>query len=169
MPPRVLYLATVRALRSYRLVPAVLALSLVLTAATPLVRHSCGMTETEMAAKPCCKNKAGHHGAPAMHGDMAHGAANDAMPCHDAPAPSERSAPCPDDGATMHDACCFTADAPIAPTTERLQLSPTALVVLAASFALPTLPPAEAHGPPPSGSPPPAPTALHVLYGSFLT
>ena len=155
-----------RTLRSYRLVPALLALSLVLTAATPLVRPACGMTEAEMATMPCCDDESNHHDTMAMHGDaMDHGTTSDAAPpCHDAP---EAPTPCPHEGATLHDACCFTADAPAAPTPERLQFSPTGLVALVAAFALPTPRPA-AHAPPPSDSPPPAPVALHVLYELFL-
>ena len=162
--------------RAYRLVPALLALSLVLTAATPLVRYSCGMSAIEMATMPCCDGKAGHHDAPAMpmHGEMpAHdGMAGGEMPCHDAPgddAPALPS-PCPDtDGPALHDACCTTADTPAAPPPERVDLNPTALVVLVASFLLPADPPAHVPAPPSSESPPAPPVALHLLYGTFLT
>lgn len=155
------------ALRSYRLVPALLALSLVLTAATPLIQHSCGMTEAEMATMACCEGKARAHEAPTMHGDMAHHEATDAPPCHDAPAPPEP--PCPDEGPAFHGACCYATDAPSAPPPERPQLGSSAIAALVAAFVLPTPPPADAHASPPADSSPPAPVALHVLYGSFLT
>ena len=154
-----------RALRSYSFIPALLALSLVLTAATPLIRTSCGMSLAEMAEMPCCKDKAGHHDVPAMpshEGMMADGD----MPCHDAP---EEPAPCPEQGATLSGPCCFTADAPTAPPPDRPQLGSTALVALVAAFVLPIPPPADAYASPPSAPSPPAPVALHLLYGSFLT
>lgn len=119
-----------------------------------------------MATMPCCDGKSDRHDAMTMHGGtMDHGATPDAVPpCHDAP---EVPAPCPHESATLHDACCFTADAPTAPTPERLQLSPAGLVALAIAFVLlpepPPLPPRW------SGDlSPPAPVALHVLYERFL-
>ena len=163
-------------LRAYRLVPALLALSLVLTAASPLVRYSCGMTATEMATMPCCDDKAGHHDVPAMpmHGEMPmHGDMADvAMPCHEAPGDEVPTppAPCPDtDSPALHDACCSTASTPVAPAPERIELTPTALTALVAAFLLPAAPSADAHAPPAAESPPPAPVALHLLYGTFLT
>lgn len=158
-------------LRTYRLAPALLALSLVLTAAAPLVRHSCGMTEQEMATKPCCHDKAQHHDAPAMPDDaMAHSSSTDTtMPCHESPeAPPADSSPCPDNGPALHDTCCFTADAPTAPAPERVELSPTALVAFVAAFVTTAPPSADTHAPPADTSPP-APIALHLLYGTFLT
>jgi hypothetical protein len=159
----------VHALRSYRLVPALLALSLVLTAATPLVQHSCGMTEAEMATMPCCEGKASAHAAPTVRSDAAPPEATDAPPCHDLPASPEPPAPCPDEAPTLHGACCYATDAPTAPTPERPPFGSSALVALVAAFVLPTPPPADAHALPPTDSSPPAPVALHVLYGSFLT
>lgn len=157
-----------QSLRTYRLVPALLALSLVLTATTPLVVHACGMTPDEMASNPCCDDQAGHHDAPAMpmHSDMPHGESADAMPCHEAPTPPE---PCPDaDGPALHDACCQTADAPTAPAPERVELNPTALSALVVAFLQPAPPPPVIQAPPAAESPPRAPIALHLLYGSFL-
>lgn len=155
-------------LRTYRLVPALLALTLVLTAATPLVRYSCGMSAMEMAAMPCHGGESEHQDAPAMpmHGDIA----DAAMPCHEASAVDAPATPppCPD-GATLHDTCCVTADAPAAPVPERVELSPTALAALVAAFLQP--PPAAPAAPrsPSADPPPPAPVALHLLYGTFLT
>jgi hypothetical protein len=163
------YLGIVHALRSYRLVPALLALSLVLTAASPLIQHSCGMTDAEMATMPCCEGGVSAHEAPAMHGDVDLHGATDTPPCHDAPATPQPPPPCPDDGPAVHDACCYATDAPTAPTPERPQFSSSALVALVAAFVLPTPPPVDAHASPPTDSSPPAPVALHLLYGSFLT
>ena len=149
--------------RLHSLLPALLALSLVLTAATPLVRHACGMTEAERAAMPCCPP--GTHEAPTP----------DAPPCHDAPA-SEAPAPeapashdCPDahHRTAMHATCCAAVGAPAAPAPERVELLPTVLPALAAAFALPPEPPPS----PPrldGDLSPPASVALHVLFERFL-
>jgi hypothetical protein len=166
--PRLPYICVVHTLRSYRLVPALLALSLVLTAATPFVRYSCGMTVT--AKMPCCDDEAGHHDAPSMpiHVDTG----GSAMPCHDAPgeAPSTPPAPCPNaNSPALHDACCSTASAPVAPTPERVELNPTALTALVVAFLRPAAPSADALTPPPADASLPAPVALHLLYGTFLT
>jgi hypothetical protein len=165
----------VRSLKTYRAVSALLALSLVLTAAMPLVRPSCGMTLAEMAEKPCCKGKAGHHDAPAMpsHDDaMAHGALSEATPpCHDAPAPETPETPCPEtpDWLALQATCCSNVEAPTAPALERVQPLQANVLALVAAFVAPPAPAANAHAPPTSGFSPPAPVALHVLYGSFLT
>jgi hypothetical protein len=175
-PPRSIRI--VQHLRTYRIVPALLALSLVLTAATPLVRYSCGMTAEEMATMPCHDGTSGHHDAPAMHDDALamhgempmHGDMTDgAMPCHEVPGeePPTPPAPCPDDSTSIHDACCSTASAPVAPMPERVELSPTALASFVVSLQ-PAAPSPDTHGPPAAESPPPAPVALHVLYESFL-
>lgn len=153
--------------RLHSVLPALLALSLVLTAATPLVRHACGMTEAEMAAMPCCEGES--HDAPAH-------PMPEAPPCHDAPTEHEVPAPeapashdCPDAHHTtaIHATCCAAVATPAAPVPERFELLPTVLPALVAAFALPPEPPPS---PPRFGSdlPPPAPVALHVLFERFL-
>lgn len=152
-----------KSLRLHSVLPALLALSLVLTAATPLVRHACGMTEAEMATMPCCEGEAGHHDAPAH-------PMPEAPPCHDAPVPeAPASHDCPDAHHTtaIHATCCTAVAAPAAPALERVELLPTVLPALVAALALPPEPPP---APPRLGSdlPPPAPVALHVLFERFL-
>ena len=103
-------------LRTYRLLPALLALSVVLTAAAPLVRASCGMSTMEMAAMPCCEDghRDGHHGthaAPVPH------ATDEAPPCHDAPAPPPE-APCP--APVAQDACCASGERGTTPVTKEV-------------------------------------------------
>lgn len=149
-----------RRLRRHSALPALLALSLVLTAATPLVRHACGMTEAEMVAMPCCEGE-----APDTH---------PMPPCHDAPAEHEApkaptSHDCPNTHHTtaMHATCCTAVATPAAPAPERVELLPTVLPALVAAFVLPPEPPPS----PPrldGDLSPPAPVALHVLLERFL-
>ena len=145
-------------LRLHSLLPTLLALSLVLTAATPLVRHACAMAEAETTTMPCCPP--GTHEAPTP----------DAPPCHDAPAPeapAEHDCPDAHHQAALHAACCTAVAAPAAPAPERVELLPTVLPAPVAAFVRPPEPPPS----PPrldGDLPPPAPVALHVLYERFL-
>lgn len=147
--------------RTYRPLATVLAFSLLLTVATPLVRHACAMAGAEMATMPCCP--------PGAHDTPAH-PVSDVPPCHDAPAEHEAPAePCPDasEWSAMRAACYANVEAPAAPALERVELTPADLPMLLAAFVLPPEPPPS----PPivSGDPsPPQPVALHVLYERFL-
>ena len=147
-----------RALRRYRLVPSLLALSLVLTAAAPLVAPSCGMTAAEMASVPCCDG----HGLAAAHTK----APEATPPCHGEPE-EEPSAPC-SEALTLSAACCASSDSAVALLPDRAPLLHADALALAASL-LATPPATPAPPRPPGASDPPAPVALHLLYGSFLT
>lgn len=153
-----------RALRIYRLIPALLSLSLVLTAATPLVRHACPMADMETMTKSCCKGKADRH-------DMPHGDRSGAMPCHDTPTSDAPEAPCSDSlgGLGLQAACCTNVEAPAAPVPERVEVLPASLVTLVATVLAPPAEPPSWPPRLPGDLPPPAPVALHLLYGSFLT
>ncbi len=141
-------------LRTYRLLTALLAVTLLGGASMPLVKHACAMALRHLTQHACCAE----HGVPARHA----GHEEVALPCHEADLP----APQPTEN------CCIME----APQGVLTSLDAPKIVQKRLLALLPPLfnRPSKTHAPPSPAAfssdtgPPTASVSLHLLHAVLL-